>query len=328
MNISTSYMGLNLKNPLIGSSSPLWTSMDNIKRFEDSGGAALVLHSLFEEQIEISAHCSQSTVTNGEAEYLTYLPDFGLYGFGADHYLSHLQKAKSAVAIPVIASINGVTTGGWVECAKEVQRCGADALELNIYDIAEDLSVPCAAVENRLFDLIREVRRSVTLPLAVKIDCFFSSIPNVVARIEECGVDAVVLFNRLYQPDIDLRTFEFLPRIRLSTSGELGVRLHWLGVLREKVKIDMAVTGGVHSSEDVVKCIVAGADGVMMTSAILRRGTGYVTEVIAGLERWLEYHGYSSFGQLKGILPTISSQHLKSQQRINYLRVLGSFVEY
>ncbi|KMQ52613.1 dihydroorotate dehydrogenase [Chitinispirillum alkaliphilum] len=327
MDLSTDYMGLSLKNPLIGSSSPLWTDINNIKLFEDCGGAAIVLHSLFEEQLFSKQEHNVSAVDPEDAEYITYLPDFGSYSYDAEEYFRVLQRAKESVDIPVIASINGISPEGWVEYAREVQRCGADGLELNIYDVADNPAFTCSQVESRIFELIRAVRRGVSIPLGVKIGCFFSSIPNIVSRIEHSGVNAVVLFNRFYQPDIDLRTFEPLAKIRLSTSDELTIRLHWMAALHGRVDIDKAVTGGVHSGGDVIKCLAAGANAAMMTSALLINGIDFVREVLRDVPRWLEYHGYSSVRQLIGIMPTISLHYLKSTERVNYLRVLGSYIQ-
>ncbi len=328
MDLSTSYMGLKLKNPLIGSPSPLWKLIDKIKLLEDSGAAAVVLHSLFEEQVllknrDLNSYLEQDS--DSFAESLTYLPDIGNYGFAPEEYLDHLHKVKRSVDFPVIASLNGTTAGSWISYASEMEKAGADGVELNIYGIAEDVNASSSSVEQVYMELVRAVKSAVKIPVSVKLSTYFSSLPYWVKQLKDSGVAAVVLFNRFYQPDIDLRTLEVVPNLHLSTSEELPERIRWIGLLQDKVEIDLAVTGGVHTEMDVLKSLAVGARGVMMTSAILKNGIGHVSGVLEKMEKWLERYGYDSVGSVQGIMSRFTLAHPESFERAHYMRVLGSY---
>lgn len=328
MDLSTNYMGMRLKNPLVGSSSPYWKDVDNIKLLEDSGAAAVVLHSLFEEQVHLKERDLESYIELGAeqfAESLTYLPEVGNYGFAPEEYLDLIRKVKEAVDFPVIASLSGNTPGAWLNYAREIETAGADGLELNVYSIPDDVSRTSAQVEEGYLELIREVRRSTDIPVSVKLSTYLSSIPNMLFQMERAGVKAAVMFNRFYQPDIDLRTFEITPNLRLSTSDELRERLRWISILYEKVGMDLAVSGGVHSGDDVLKALAAGASAVMMTSALLRNGIPYAARVLEQMTGWLYHYGYESVDSVQGIISRLSVAASESQERAHYMRVLGSY---
>jgi len=328
IDLSTTYLGLALASPLVASSSPLGESLDNIRRMEDAGAAAVVLPSLFEEQINLESHHLDSYLSVGTesvAESLTYFPDMGHYNLGPDGYLEHVRRAKAAVQIPIIGSLNGVSTGGWIDYAKRIEDAGADALELNIYYIPTDPAVTAAQVEQGYADLVRDVRASVRVPVAVKLGHAWSAMANVAARLDEAGADGLVLFNRFYLPDFDLDNLEVVPRLTLSNSSELLVRLHWVAILCGHVRADLAVTGGVHTSADVLKSMMAGARVAMMTSALLLRGIGHLTAVRRDLLEWMEAHEYESIRQMQGSMSYRSVRNPAAFERANYMKVLSSY---
>ena len=326
--LGTTYLGLPLKSPIVLSASPLSEDLDTIRQAEDAGAGAVVLHSLFEEQITVESHdldrqLSQHAYSVGEA--LTYFPEPAAYARGPEAYLEHVRRAKAAVDVPVIASLNGVSSGGWVEYARAIEQAGADALELNVYFVPTDPLLEGSAVEQSYLDLVRDVRLHVGIPLAVKLSHFFSAIPNMAHRLDLAGVDGLVLFNRFYQPDFDLERLEVVPDLTLSTPGELRLRLRWVAILYGHVQADLAVTGGVHAATDVVKAMMAGASAAMMASALLRHGVGHVRTVTTDLVRWLEEHEYASVRQMRG---SMSQRHVAEPaafERANYLKVLRSF---
>jgi dihydroorotate dehydrogenase (fumarate) len=336
IDLSTTYLRLALHNPLVVSAGPLCEDLGNIRRMEDAGAAAVVLHSLFEEQIELESldlnyYLSQGAESYSEAlTYFpdlmaAYFPDMTTYNRGPDGYLEHLRRAKEAVDIPVIGSLNGVSTGGWVRYAREIEQAGADALELNIYHIPTDPATTGVQVEQMYCDLVREVRQHVGIPVAVKLSPFFSAIANMARRLVEAGADALVLFNRFYQPDFDLENLEVKPALTLSTSQELLLRLHWVGILFGRVTADLAVTGGVHSAENVIKAMMAGARAAMMTSALLKHGIDHLAEVRGGLAAWMEEHGYSSIRQMQGSMSQRAVPEPTAFERANYMKVLRSY---
>jgi len=328
IDLSTTYLGLALASPLVASSSPLGESLDNIRRMEDAGAAAVVLPSLFEEQINLESHHLDSYLSVGTesvAESLTYFPDMGHYNLGPDGYLEHVRRAKAAVQIPIIGSLNGVSTGGWIDYAKRIEDAGADALELNIYYIPTDPAVTAAQVEQGYADLVRDVRASVRVPVAVKLGHAWSAMANVAARLDEAGADGLVLFNRFYLPDFDLDNLEVVPRLTLSNSSELLVRLHWVAILCGHVRADLAVTGGVHTSADVLKSMMAGARVAMMTSALLLRGIGHLTAVRRDLLEWMEAHEYESIRQMQGSMSHWAVAEPAAFERGNYIRMLSSY---
>jgi dihydroorotate dehydrogenase (fumarate) len=327
MDLTTKYLGLTLKNPVVVSASPLSENLGNIKKMEQAGAAAVVMHSLFEEQIEREGADLDRSLSTGEsyAESLSYFPDMGGYKIGPETYLENLAQAKASVKIPIIASLNGASTGGWTRYAKKMQEAGADALELNIYTIPTDPRVNAAEIEQSYCDLVRDVKATVQIPVAVKLCPYFSAMVNMAFQLDQAGADGLVLFNRFYQPDFDLEALEVVPSLQLSTSYELLLRLHWVAVLHGRVRPDLAITGGVHTSYDVLKAMMAGAQVTMMASAILKRGIDYIATVLGELQTWMEEHEYESIQQMKGSMSQKSVADPKSFLRGNYLKVLSSY---
>ncbi|MBI3934052.1 MAG: dihydroorotate dehydrogenase-like protein [Acidobacteria bacterium] len=327
--LSTSYLGLNLKNPLVVSASPLQKDLGNIRRMEDAGAAAIVMHSLFEEQIELESqelHHRLEQGTESFAESLNYIPDMRSYNLGPQGYLDHLAAAKQAVSIPVIGSLNGVSKGGWTRYAQWMQEAGADAIELNTYYLATDPEVTGAAIEQMYCDVVAQVKATVTIPLAVKLSASFSSMANMARRLDDAGADALVLFNRFYQPDFDLEMLEVVPHLVLSHSVELLPRLNWVAILFGHVRADMAITGGVHTSEDLLKSMMAGARVAMMTSALLENGIEYMAKVLGDVRSWMEEHEYESIRQMQGSMALRSVPSPAAFERANYMNVLSSYV--
>jgi dihydroorotate dehydrogenase (fumarate) len=328
LDLTTKYLGLELKNPLVPSSSPLMQKVDNIKRMEDAGAAAVVLHSLFEEQIARESHALDHYLNYGSesfAEAVSYFPQMIGYNRGAEGYLEHLAQIKRSVSIPVIGSLNGFSTGGWIEYAREIQQAGADALELNVYYIAADPSQTSQAIEQMYLDLVREVVKSVNIPVAVKLPHFFTSFANMAQRIAWAGAEGLVIFNRFYQPDFDLESLEVVPSLTLSHSNELRVRLQWVAMVYGRVEADLAVTGGVHTAEDVLKCMMAGANVAMMTSALLERGIQYLRVVRESIEAWMQDHEYDSIQQMRGSMSYKNVAQPAAFERANYMRVLQAY---
>jgi dihydroorotate dehydrogenase (fumarate) len=326
--LSTTYLGLKLKNPLVVSASPLSEEIGNIRRMEDAGAAAVVLHSLFEEQIAVDSReldRSLSAGTESFAESLTYFPDMTTYNLGPEGYLEHLRKAKAAVSIPIIGSLNGISTGGWIEYAKKIEAAGADALELNIFHIPTDPEMNGEQVERMYLELAANVQASVRIPLAVKLSLYFSSMVNMARRLDQVGVNGLVLFNRFYQPDFDLEKLEVVPNLILSTSYEFLLRLHWVAILYGHVRADLAVTGGVHTALDVLKAMMAGARVAMMTSALLKHGIEHLAKVRTDLVAWMEEHEYESVRQMQGSMSQQSVADPAAFVRANYVRVLSSY---
>lgn len=326
--LATTYLGLCLKNPLVVSASPLCEEISNIRQMEDSGAAAVVLHSLFEEQIELESHELDRHLSSGAesyAESLTYFPDMTRYNFGPDGYLEHIRRAKGAVEIPIIASLNGISPGGWIRYAKNIEEAGAAGLELNIYYLPTDPEMTSAQVEQMYCDLVTQVKSSVRFPVAVKLSPTFSALANMARRLDQAGADALVLFNRFYQPDFDLENLEVVPHLVLSGSSELNLRLHWVAILSSHLRADLAVTGGVHTAQDVLKAMMAGARVVMMTSALLKNGIGHLNRVHADLLAWMEEHQYESVRQMQGSMAWRSVANPDVFERANYMRVLSSY---
>jgi dihydroorotate dehydrogenase (fumarate) len=327
--LSTTYLGIPLKNPLVVSPSPLTEHVGNLLRMEDAGAAAVVLHSLFEEQIVVESEALDEYLSYGTesfAESLSYFPDLHSYALGPDGYLDLIRKAKQAVNIPVIASLNGVSTGGWIKYAKEMEQAGADALELNVFYIANDPELTSAQVEEMYTSLMSHVKASVRIPVAVKLGPFFSSMANMGVKLDRAGADGLVLFNRFYQPDFDLESLEVVPNLHLSTHHELLLRLHWVATLYGQIKADMAVTGGVHTAQDVLKSMMAGARVAMMTSALLKNGIDHLKTVLADLEQWMIDHEYESIVQMQGSMSRRSVADPSTFSRANYMKVLGSYI--
>ena len=328
VDLSTKYLGLDLNNPLIVAASPLSEKLDFLKRLEDAGAAAVVFYSLFEEQIEHDDEelaKAQEFGTESFAEALTFFPDQADYRSGPETYLEHIEKAKKAVSIPLIGSLNGASPGGWVRYAKLIQDAGADALELNVYSIVANMDETGQEVEQRYADLVAAVKESITIPLAVKVGQNFSSPGNMAKRLVEAGADGLVLFNRFMQPDIDLDRLEVRPRLELSNPFELLVSLRWIAILRDRISASLALTGGIHSSDGLAKALLAGADAGMVVSVVYRGGVGQVTSILDGLRHWMESKGYESVDKLKGILSQANCSDPTAFERGNYMKALTSF---
>jgi dihydroorotate dehydrogenase (fumarate) len=328
IDFSTKYLGLDLKGPIVVSSTPLSESIDSVRRMEDAGASAIVLTSLFEEQLELESKALDEDLSRGTesfAESLGYLPDLNDYRMTQEVYLEHLRRAKAAVAIPIMASLNGATTGGWIKYAKEVEQAGADAIELNTYALATNRNQTSAQLESQLLELVSAVIGAVKVPVAVKLSQSFTSVPNLVAQLEDAGAKGVVLFNRFYQPDFDIETLEVRPTLHFSTPSELLPRLHWAAVLYGQIKIDLAISGGVHSAEDVLKGIMAGAGVTMMCSALHIHGIEHIRRVLADLQYWLEKREYSSLWETRGCLSRRSVPDTSPFDRGNYIKTLSSY---
>ena len=328
IDLSTRYLGLRLANPLVVSASPLCESLDRIRAMEDAGAAAVVLHSLFEEQIDIESSHLDRYLTHGAESYpeaLDYFPDLVGYNLGPDGYLEHVRRAKEAVAMPIIGSLNGVSTGGWIDFAKKIEQAGADALELNIYYVPTDPALTGTQVERMYTDLVRDVKASVSIPVAVKLGHAFTALANLARHLDVVGADALVLFNRFYLPDFDLERLDVAPRLTLSSPHEVLVRLHWVAILYGHVKADLAVTGGVHGSSQVLKAMMAGARVAMMTSALLQHGIAHLARVRADVADWMEAHEYASIAEMQGSMSYRSVSEPAAFERANYMKVLSSY---
>ncbi len=328
MSTETTYMGLTLKNPVVASASPLSRELDHIRHMEDEGAAAVVLYSLFEEQINAESQSfdyflSQTEDFNAEAG--SYFPEMVGYNRGPEGYLEHIAAAKAAVSIPVIASLNGVSTGGWVRYARLMEEAGADALELNIFLIPTDLNHSSESVENTYVDVVREVKRNLKIPLAVKLGPYFSAMGNMARRLDEAGADALVLFNRFYQPDFDLEALEVVPSLNLSNPEELRLRLHWAAILYGRIRSDIAITGGVHSGYDVLKSMMAGASVACITSALLWHGIGHIQKVLLEMQDWMTEREYQSVSEMRGSMSQRSVPDPSAFVRANYMKVLQSY---
>ena len=328
MDLTTTYLGMKLKNPLVPSSSPLMRSLDNLRWMEDAGASAVVLHSLFEEQITMESHTLNHYLTQGVESFpeaLSYFPEASEYKTGPVEYLEHIQKAKTSLGIPVIASLNGVSTGGWVNYARQIQEAGADALELNVYYIPTDPNLTGSEVEQIYLDVLKDVKSAISIPVTMKLNPYFSALANTARRLADGGADGLVLFNRFYQPDLDLETLEVVPNLKLSTSTELRLPLRWIAILYGRVNADLALTTGVHTVSDVLKAVAAGADITMMASELLRNGINRLKVLSLGMEEWLIENEYESLSQLKGSLSQINCAEPAAFERANYMRVLSSY---
>jgi len=328
VDLSTTYLGLQLKNPLVPSSSPLMRTRDSVRQLEDAGAGAIVLHSLFEEQITQETHTLDRYLTQGTdsfAEALSYFPEAPDYHTGPDDYLEHISWAKRALDIPVIASLNGVSTGGWVRYAREMQEAGADGLELNIYYLPTDPALTGAEVEQIYLDVLTDVRASVTIPIAMKLSPYFSAMANMAQRLDQAGANGLVLFNRFYQPDLDPDNLEVITDLKLSTSTELRLPLRWIAILYGHVQADLALTTGVHTVHDILKGLMAGAKITMMASTLLHHGVSRLTQLLAELDNWLMDNEYDSVAQMQGSLSQINCAEPAAFERANYMRILNSY---
>lgn len=328
MDLRTTYLGLNLKNPLVPSSSPLTRSLDSLRWMEDAGASAVVLYSLFEEQITLEGEMLNHYLTQGIESFpeaLNYFPEATEYHIGPDGYLEHLHKAKRSLDIPVIASLNGVSTGGWINYAKKIQEAGADALELNMYYLPTDVNLNSTEVEQIYLDVLQDVKASVNIPVAMKLSPYFSGMAYMARRLADAGADGLVLFNRFYQPDLDPENLEVVPHLVLSSSNEMRLPLRWIAILYGRIAADLALTTGVHTVEDVVKGVMAGASVTMMASALLQHGVDHIGKLLSGLEEWMTEHEYESLDEMKGSLSQKNVAEPAAFERANYMRVLSSY---
>lgn len=328
MDLTTTYLGLNLRTPLVPSASPLSEEISNLRRMEDAGASAVVLYSLFEEQLthdraELNFHLTQGTESFAEA--LTYFPEPESFQLGPEGYLEHIRRAKEAVDIPIIASLNGTSVGGWTNFAKQIEQAGADALELNVYYIPTDLELTGGDVEQTYLDILKMVKAEVTIPVAMKLSPFFSNLANMAKRLDHGGVDALVLFNRFYQPDFDLERLTVQPHIILSTPHALRLPLRWIAILYGHLQAKLAATSGVHTAHDVLKMLMAGASVTMLCSVLLRHGIGHIQVIERNLREWMEEHEYESVKQMQG---SMSQQHCLDRsafERAQYRRALQTY---
>ena len=325
--LRTTYLGLELESPLVASASPLTGELETLRALEQAGAAAVVLPSLFEEQIEhesVEVHEALEHGTHSFAEALTYFPELDDYNTGPDAYLEHLAAAKTALGIPVIASLNGVTPGGWLRYAELAQEAGADAIELNVYHVETDPYNSGAAVEDRTLRLVSRVRSTVSIPVAVKLSPFFTSLHNVARRLAHAGAQGLVLFNRFYQPDLDIEALEVVPHLVLSDSDELRLPLRWIAILYGQVSVDLALTSGVHTAEDALKGLMAGASVTMLASELLRHGIGRLRVILFDIEQWLIEHEYDSVMQLRGSLSQAAVANPAAFERAQYIKLVGT----
>ena len=328
VDLTTTYLGLQLKNPVGASASPISKKLDGIRSLEDAGASAVVMYSLFEEQIVHESLALDHYLNRGTdtyAESLTYFPDLQHYNVGPEEYLELIRKAKAAVNIPVIGSLNGVSTGGWIDYARKIEQAGADALELNVYYVPTDTMLTSQELEQTYFDLVKDVRAQVRIPLAIKLNPFFTALPNVASRLAGAGANGLVLFNRFLQPDLDIETLEVTPNLVLSSSNELRLPLRWIAILYGRVEADLALTSGVHTAQDVLKSMMAGASVTMLASELLMNGVKRVGEILGDMQSWMETFEYESVQQMKGSMSQRAVAEPAAFERANYMKALSSF---
>lgn len=328
MDLSTNYLGLKLKNPIVPSASPLSYTLEGMKQLEDAGASAIVMYSLFEEQIahessELLHYLAQGTESYGEA--LTYFPDVQQFNTGPEEYLELIKEAKDKLNIPIIGSLNGVSVGGWTHYAKKIEDAGVDALELNVYYIPTDIHIPGEDIEKQYIELLKAIKKNVRIPVAVKLSPYFSSMANIAKKLASAGADGLVLFNRFYQPDIDLETLEVSPSVNLSTHQAMRLPLRWIAILYGQLNISLAATSGIHDAEDVLKMLMVGADVTMMCSALLKYGPDHITKVLKDIEKWMTENEYESVAQMKGSLSQKSVADPAAFERANYMKSLYSY---
>ncbi len=328
MNLSTNYLGLKLQHPLMVGASPLADDLDQVRQLEDEGSAAIVMHSLFEEQIEREQFASQFAfdyAADSHVEALSYLPEPEAFALGPDEYLEQLQRVRDAVSIPVIGSLNGTHAGRWLSYARAMEEAGASALELNNYQVVSEFALSAQDIENELVEMVRSVKERVGIPVAVKLAPFYSALPHLVARLVEAGADGVILFNRFLQPDVDPELLEVERRLHLSTPEELSLRLTWLAILYGETGGSLAASGGIHAGVDAVKALACGADAIQAVSAILRHGPKRIGELVGELQGWLDENEYESLQQLRGALSLQRCPDPEAYRRVNYIRILQSW---
>lgn len=327
MDLSTTYMGMKLKNPIVPSASPLSKDIGNIRRMEDAGASAIVMYSLFEEQIthesmQLYYHMTHGTESFSEA--LSYFVDMQKYNHGPEEYLEHVRRARQAVNIPIIASLNGASNNGWLDYARKIQETGVDGIELNMYYVAADVNETADQLEERYLNIVRSVK-NLKVPVAVKVSPFFTSMSNMAKRLDDAGANALVLFNRFYQPDIDLEKLEVVPNVILSTPQAMRLPLRWVAILHGRIKASLAATGGIHTHEDAIKMLMAGADVTMVCSTLLQNGIGRISEMLRGMETWMKEHEYESVEQMKGSMSQKSVADPAAFERANYMKALSTY---
>ncbi|HKU26981.1 MAG TPA: dihydroorotate dehydrogenase-like protein [Candidatus Sulfotelmatobacter sp.] len=325
IDLSTTYLGMKLATPLVASASPLSRDADGVRRLEDAGASAIVLYSLFEEQLrqeEMDLDYHLNAGTESFAESLTYFPQANEFHTGPEGYLKHIRKCKASVKVPIIASLNGSTLGGWTKFAGEIEKAGADAVECNIYSIPTDPNLSAADIEKTYIEIVQAVKATLTIPVAVKLSPFFSNLANMAQRLDRAGADALVLFNRFYQPDINLEDLEIQPNVLLSTPQSLRLPLTWIGILFGRLKANLAATGGVHSAEDVVKLLMVGADVTMLCSSLMRHGINHIRHIERELRDWMEEHEYESVQQMKGSMSQQRCPDPGAFERAQYMRAV------
>ncbi|MDZ8051303.1 MAG: dihydroorotate dehydrogenase-like protein [Aulosira sp. ZfuVER01] len=328
MDLTTSYLGMILRSPLVVSASPLSEDIENFRRMEDAGAAAVVMHSLFEEQLRLERYELHHHLTHGTesfSEALTYFPEPMSFRVGPETYLEHIYKAKQKVSIPIIASLNGSSVGGWTNYAKQIQEAGADALELNIYYVPTDMELTSGEIEQTYFDILCSVKAAVTIPVAVKLSPYFTNMANMAKRLDEAGANALVLFNRFYQPDINLNHLEVEPNVLLSTPQSMRLPLRWIAILYDRIHADLAATSGIHKGEDVLKMIMAGANITMFASVLLRHGIHYIQVIEQEICQWMEKHEYESIKQMQGSMSQKHCPDPSAFERAQYMRSLSTY---
>ncbi|EAM51287.1 dihydroorotate dehydrogenase-like protein [Crocosphaera watsonii WH 8501] len=329
MDLTTTYLGMTLKSPLVvGSCAPLTEDIDNIKRMEDAGAAAVVLHSFFEEQLrreQLELHHHLTYGTESFAEALSYFPEPEIFHIGSEEYLEHIRISKEELDIPVIASLNGSTLGGWLDYSQQIEQAGADALELNIYYVPTDLDIPGGEIEQNYLDILKAVKSEINIPVAIKLSPYFSNIANMTKRLGEAGADGLVLFNRFYQPDIDLNNLEVYPNVLLSTPQSLRLPMRWIAILYGKIEADLASTSGIHHASDVIKMVMAGAKITQVVSALLRHGIHYLATLEEAIQKWMEENEYESIQQMQGSLSQLNCPDPTAFERSQYMKALQTY---
>lgn len=329
MDLRTSYLGLELRSPLVvGAAAPLTEDVDNIKKMEDTGAAAVVLHSLFEEQIrhdQLELHYHMEEGTESFAEALTYFPEPDIFHVEGEQYLKHIQQAKESVNIPIIGSLNGSTLGGWTEYAKKIEEAGADAIELNIYHIPTDFNLSGDAIEQRYIEVLQSVKSSVNIPVALKLSPYFSNMANMAKKVTDAGANGLVLFNRFYQPDIDIEALEVNPHVLLSTPQDMRLPMRWIAILYGRIETDFAATSGIHKASDVIRMLMVGANVTMLVSVLLRHGIEHLKTIETDLNVWLEEHEYESVKQLQGSMSQIKCPNPSEFERVQYMKAVQTY---
>lgn len=328
MNLTTTYMGLALRNPIVPSASPMSENVDNIRRMAEAGAPAIIMFSIFEEQLRVEAEAMDHYMAVGDnmcAESTTFFPRSGEYQVGPERYLDIIHRASQAVDIPIIGSLNGMTSEGWIDYASQIEKAGARALELNIFMLPTDPKISGAAIEDSYLEIVKAVKATVSIPVAVKMNPFFSSIAHMAKRFEEAGADGLVMFNRFIQPDFDLDELEVVPSMNLSTPGEIRLPLRWIAILYGRLGISLAASRGVHSATEVVKYLLAGADIVCTTSALLKHGPGYINRLLSDLVKWMDEHEYESVEQMKGAMSQKSVADPAAFERAHYIKTIEHF---